>query len=97
MNPSDYRLLLETAYGEWKRCHARYLDLVCQVAGGAKVPPATAVKVRADVERAMADLACMSHGINAARSSPGLDEDQHGAWSPLCATPNRSAAPVGAK
>ena len=27
MNPSDYRLLLETAYGEWKRCHALYLDL----------------------------------------------------------------------
>ncbi len=61
MNPSDYRLLLETAYDEWKRCHARYLDLVCQVAGGARVLPAAIVTVRAEVERAMADLASMSH------------------------------------
>ena len=61
MNPSDYRLLLETAYDEWKRCHALYLDLVCQIACGARVPPAAIATVRADVEQAMADLACMSH------------------------------------
>ena len=61
MNPSDYRLLLETAYDEWKRCHALYLDLVCQVACGAKVPPVAIVTVRAGVERAMVDLASMSH------------------------------------
>jgi hypothetical protein len=61
MNPSDYRLLLETAYDNWKRSHALYLDLVCQLACGAKVPPAAIVTVRAEVERAMADLASMSH------------------------------------
>ena len=61
MNPTDYRLLLETVYGEWKRCHALYLDLVCQIAGGARIPPATVVTVRADVDRAMTDLGCMSH------------------------------------
>jgi len=60
MNPSDYRLLLVTAFGEWKRCHALYLGLVCQVACGAKITPATIVTIRADVERAMADLASMS-------------------------------------
>ncbi len=61
MNPSDYRLLLETAYDDWKRCHTLYLDLVCQIACGAKVPAVAIVTVRADVERAMADLASMSH------------------------------------
>ena len=61
MNPSDYRLLMEAAYVDWKRCHALYLDLACQMAGGANVPPATVAAVRADVERAMADLASMDH------------------------------------
>ena len=61
MNPSDYRLLLLTVFGEWKRCHALYLGLVCQIACGARVPPAAIATVRADVEQAMADLACMSH------------------------------------
>ena len=61
MNPSDYRLLLETVYEEWKRCRALYLDLVCQIACGARIPPAAVVTVRANLERAMTDLACMSH------------------------------------
>ena len=61
MNLDDYRLLSEVAYGEWKRCHANYLDLACQIAGGAQVPPATIAAVRAAVERAMTDLASMSH------------------------------------
>ena len=61
MNPSDYRLLLETVYDEWKRCHAQYLDLVRQIAGGVKVPPAIVAAVRAEVDLAMAELACMSH------------------------------------
>jgi hypothetical protein len=68
MNPSDYRLLFETVYGEWKRCHALYLDLVCQIACGARVPPAIVAAVRAEVELAMADLASMSHQT--------LDEDE---------------------
>ena len=61
MNPNDYRLLLVTAFGEWKRCHALYLGLVCQIACGANVPPVAIATVRADVERAMADLASTGH------------------------------------
>ena len=74
MNPTDYRLLLETVYGEWKRCHALYLDLVGQIACGARVPPATVATVRAEVELAMADLASMSHQtVDEDESAPGHD------------------------
>jgi len=61
MNPSDYRLLLESVYGEWKRSHTQFLDLVAQIACGGRVPPAIVATVRADVERAMDDLSCISH------------------------------------
>jgi len=63
MTLADYKLMTAIAYGEWKRCHALYLDVACQLACGADVPLATVVKIRADVERAMADLASMSRQI----------------------------------
>ena len=59
MTLDDHRLLSQVAYGEWKRCHAAYLDLACQIASGSQISPATITAVRADVERAMADLASM--------------------------------------
>jgi len=61
MNLDDYRLLSEVAYGEWKRCHAVYLKLACQIAGGAQFPPETVAAVLVNVERAMADLASLDH------------------------------------
>ena len=57
----DYRLLMGTAYGKWKQCHAAYLDIRCQVAGGAQVSDVAIAEVRANVERALADLASISH------------------------------------
>jgi hypothetical protein len=63
MTLADYRLMMAIAYGEWKRCHALYLDVACQLACGANLPRATVVNIRADVERAMADLASMSRQI----------------------------------
>jgi len=61
MNLDDYRLLSEAAYGDWKRCRAVYLDLACQIAGGAQFPPETIAAVLVNVERAMADLASIDH------------------------------------
>jgi len=61
VNLYDYRLLSEVAYGEWKRCHAIYLDLARQIAKGSQVSPATIAAVRADAERALADLASMDY------------------------------------
>jgi len=63
MTLADYRLMMAIAYGEWKRCHALYLDVACQLACGADLPLATVVNIRADVERAIADLASMSRQI----------------------------------
>jgi cobalamin-dependent methionine synthase I len=57
----DYRLLMGVAYGEWKQRHAAYLDIRCQIAGGAQVSDVAFAEVRANAERALADLASISH------------------------------------
>lgn len=80
MELTDYRLLVESAYGRWKRCHATYLDIACRIACGAEVPKSTVAVVLAELEESLADVVSISRqtaapeqtilGAAAARPSP---------------------------
>ena len=60
MNDADFRLLLDTAYATWRDCLDAHAGLARKVAGGSSVGKSDLARVRADLDRALADFMSMS-------------------------------------
>jgi len=101
MDDADFRFLLRTAYTAWRTCLDAHAEVAIRLAGGASIPKSHLVRVRADLDRALADLmslrphsdvhACASESDSAGAASLGLLGKRSAALPAACAVRPLSA------